>query len=192
MSKDCSAHRIFRYIDVGNGNARADRKGEIGKVALRRTLLAWKRKPSGRVFGSILLVSVMERVGGVKYPPRRDNTYRSHEGQGYASCRFQVTYFGREADRQHQTHKAYEDDKKQGARPTNQEQYPQYPQDHRAQYGKLRTRWCSLFQSPSTGLLGGRADYQEPREPQINNCPDDPVGHQPEGPDVPGGFQPEP
>ena len=70
MSKYCSAHRIFRYIDLGNGNARADSEGEIGKVALRRTLLAGKGKPSGRFFGSIVQVSVVERIGGIEYSPR--------------------------------------------------------------------------------------------------------------------------
>jgi len=74
MSKDCSAHRITGYIDVRDGNARADRKGEIGKVALRRTLLARKGKPSGRFFGSIVQVSVVERIGGVEYSPRRDHS----------------------------------------------------------------------------------------------------------------------
>jgi hypothetical protein len=63
MSKDCLSHPTVSYIDVGDGKARADRKGEIGKVALLRTLLAGKGKPPGRFFGSIVQVSVVERVG---------------------------------------------------------------------------------------------------------------------------------
>jgi hypothetical protein len=74
MSKDCLAHRIVGYIDVGDGKARADRKGEIGKVALLRTLLAGKGKPSGRFFGSIVQVSLVERIGGVKYFPCQDHS----------------------------------------------------------------------------------------------------------------------
>ena len=74
MSKDCLAHRIVGYIDVGDGDARADRKSEVGKIALLRTLLAGKGKPSGRFFGSIVQVSVVERIGGVKYSPRRDHS----------------------------------------------------------------------------------------------------------------------
>jgi hypothetical protein len=68
VSKDCLACRIVRHIDVGDGKARADRKSEVGKIALLRTLLAGKGKPSGRIFGSIVLVGVVERVGAVKYP----------------------------------------------------------------------------------------------------------------------------
>ena len=90
MYKDCLAHRIVGNIDVGDGKARADRKGEIGKVALLRTLLAGKGKPSGRFFGSIVQVSVVERIGGVKHPPRRDNSYSGHESQRCAPHGFQV------------------------------------------------------------------------------------------------------
>ena len=74
MSKDCLAHRIVGYIDVGDGKARADRKCEIGKVALLRSLLTGKGKPSGRFFGSIVEVSVVERIGSVKYSLRRDHS----------------------------------------------------------------------------------------------------------------------
>jgi hypothetical protein len=74
MPKDRLAHRIVGYIDVGDGKARAYRKGEIGKVALLRTLLAGKGKPSRRFLGSIVQVSVVERIGAVKYSPRRDHS----------------------------------------------------------------------------------------------------------------------
>lgn len=33
VSENCLAYRIVGYIDIGDGKARADRKGEIGKVA---------------------------------------------------------------------------------------------------------------------------------------------------------------
>ena len=74
MSKDCLAHRIVGYINVGDGKARTDRKGEIGKVALLWTLLAGKVKPSGRLFGPVVKVGVVERIGGVEYCPRRDHS----------------------------------------------------------------------------------------------------------------------
>ena len=74
MSKDCLAYRIVSYINVGDGKARTDRKGEIGKVALPWTLLAGKIKPSGRLFGSVVKVGVVERIGGVEYCPRRDHS----------------------------------------------------------------------------------------------------------------------
>ena len=48
MSEYCLAHSIVGHIDVGDGKARADRKGEIGKVALLRTLLAGEGEPSGQ------------------------------------------------------------------------------------------------------------------------------------------------
>jgi hypothetical protein len=74
MSKDSSAYRSVGYIHVRDGKARTDREGEVGEVELVRTLVAGKGKPSGRFFGSIVQVSVVERIGGVQYPPRRDNS----------------------------------------------------------------------------------------------------------------------
>ena len=74
MSKDCSAYRSTRYIHVRDGKARTDREGEVGEVQLIRTFVAGKGKPSGRFFGSIVLVSVVEGIGAVKYYPRRDNS----------------------------------------------------------------------------------------------------------------------
>ena len=47
MSEDRLAHRIVGYIDVGDGDARAHRKSEVGKIALLRILLAGKGKPPG-------------------------------------------------------------------------------------------------------------------------------------------------
>ena len=73
MPKDCLAYRSVGYIYVGDGKARSDRKSEVGKVELIRTLLAGKGKPSGRFFGSVVQVSVVECIGGVKYCPRRDH-----------------------------------------------------------------------------------------------------------------------
>src|SRR5215216_3997677 len=55
MSKDRSAYRLVGYIHVRDGKARSDGEGEVGEVELVRTLVAWKGKPSGRFFGSIVL-----------------------------------------------------------------------------------------------------------------------------------------
>ena len=74
MSKDRSAYRSVGYIHVRDGKARSDGEGEVGEVELVRTLIAWKGKPSGRFFGSIVEVSVVERKRAVKYSPRRDNS----------------------------------------------------------------------------------------------------------------------
>ena len=54
MSKDRSAYRSVGYIHVRDGKARGDGEGEVGEVELVWALLAWKGKPSGRFFGSIV------------------------------------------------------------------------------------------------------------------------------------------
>ncbi len=74
MPKNCSAYRSVCYIHVRDGKAHSDGEREVGEVELIWILLAWEVKPSGRLFGSIVLVSVVECKGGVKYPPRRDNS----------------------------------------------------------------------------------------------------------------------
>src|SRR5215203_6720202 len=107
MSEYRLAHRIVGHVDVGDGEARAHRQGEIGEVALLRALLAGEVEPSGRFFGSIVHVGVVERVGAVRYSPGREHPQRGHDGQGYAPYGFQVTHFGSKADRQHQAHQAY-------------------------------------------------------------------------------------
>src|SRR5215208_5761860 len=129
MFKDSSAYRSVGYIHVRDGKARTYREGEVGEVELVRTLVAGKGKPSGRFSGSIVQVSVVQRIGGVKYPPRRDNSQSSYKSQRYASYRFQVAYIRHQADGQHQSHQAYEDDEIQRARPTDQEQCPQDSQN---------------------------------------------------------------
>jgi hypothetical protein len=63
VSEGCPAHRLAGYIDVGDGKARADGEGEIGEVALLRTLLAREVEPPGRFLGSIVEVGVVESVG---------------------------------------------------------------------------------------------------------------------------------
>jgi hypothetical protein len=62
MSKDCSAYRSVSYIHVRDGKAHSDGEGEVGEVELIRSLLAWKGKPSGRFFGSIVQVSVVKCI----------------------------------------------------------------------------------------------------------------------------------
>ena len=74
MSKDRSAYRSVGYIHVRDGKARGYGEGEVGEVELIRILPIRKVKPSGRLFGSIVLVSVVECILGVKYSPRRDNS----------------------------------------------------------------------------------------------------------------------
>ena len=61
MSKDRSAYRSVGYIYVRDSEGRTDCEGEVGEVLLVRALLAGKGKPSGRIFGSIVLVGVVER-----------------------------------------------------------------------------------------------------------------------------------
>jgi hypothetical protein len=98
MPKDCSAHQRVGYVHVGDGKARTDREGEVGEVQLVRTLLAGKGKPSGRSFGSIVQVSVVECVGGMKHSPRRDHAQSGHESQRCASHSLQVAYVGYQAN----------------------------------------------------------------------------------------------
>ena len=69
MSKDCSAYRSVGYIHVRDGKARSDSEDEVGEVELIRILLAQKGKPSGRLFGSIVKVSVVECIRAVKHSP---------------------------------------------------------------------------------------------------------------------------
>jgi hypothetical protein len=88
MSKDCSTYRSVGYIHVRDGKASSDGEGEVGEVELIRILLARKVKPSGRLFGSIVLVSVVERKGAVKYSPRRDNSQGGHDSYREATCSF--------------------------------------------------------------------------------------------------------
>jgi hypothetical protein len=113
MSKDCSAYRSVGYIHVRDGKAHSDGEGEVGEVELIRSLLAWKGKPSGRFFGSIVKVSVVECKRTVQYSPRRDNSSCGHESHRDATCSIQVAYSGHQPDCQRHTHQAYKDDEKQ-------------------------------------------------------------------------------
>jgi hypothetical protein len=88
MSKDCLAYRWVGYSHVRDGKARADGEGEVGEVQLLWALLARKGKPSGRFFGSIVQVSVVQRIGDVKYSPRRDHSQSIQDDHRYASCSF--------------------------------------------------------------------------------------------------------
>jgi hypothetical protein len=54
MPEDRSVYRSVGYIHVRDGKANSDGEGEVGEVELVRILLAWKGKPSGRFFGSIV------------------------------------------------------------------------------------------------------------------------------------------
>jgi hypothetical protein len=74
VSEGCLAHRNVGYVDVGDGKARTDRKGKIGKVALLGTLLAREGEPTRGFLGSIVEVSVVESVRSVKYSPGRDHS----------------------------------------------------------------------------------------------------------------------
>src|SRR5215216_1062718 len=95
MPKDCSAHQRVGYVHIGDGKARTDR---VGEVHLVRTLLAGKGKRSGRSFRSIVQVSVVECVGGMKHSPRRDHAQSGHESQRCASHSLQVAYVGYQAN----------------------------------------------------------------------------------------------
>src|ERR671933_1278045 len=132
MSKDCSAYRWVGHFHVRDGKARADGEGKVGEVQLLWAPLTRKGKPSGRFFRSIVQVSVVECIGGTKHSPRRDHSQSVQDDRRYASYSFQIAEIRREADCQQKTHQAYEDDEKQRARSTNQEQRLQYAQNHRA------------------------------------------------------------